>query len=122
MRVYLATPYTSDDPEVRERRYLMACQVAAALMQRGHSVFSPIAHSHPIASYLPHEMMMDHEFWMRQDLPWLEAADMLVVCPADADRYSRGVAREVIDAQRMAKLVLRKDPEDFEIEMAEVEA
>ena len=99
MIVYLATPYSHPSAEVREQRFLSACEVAAWVMQQGHTVFCPIAHSHPIAAALPQELVLDHDFWMRQDLPLLHLADQVWVFPADAERTSRGVAREIKEAR-----------------------
>jgi hypothetical protein len=100
MKIYLACPYSHPNPEVREERFEIANRVAAELMRQGHVVFSPISHSHPVAKYLPLELLMDHEFWMKQDLPMLlEWADALYVYPYDAAAVSRGVAREVKEAE-----------------------
>jgi hypothetical protein len=49
--VYLASPYTHADKAVMEDRFRAACRYAACLMRRGINVFSPIAHSHPIAQF-----------------------------------------------------------------------
>jgi len=47
--IYLATPYSDPDPEVREFRYREVNKAAAQLISEGHHVFSPISHTHPIA-------------------------------------------------------------------------
>lgn len=101
MIVYLATPYSHPSASVRENRFNIACEVAAWVMSQGHTVFCPIAHSHPIAEYLAPELLLDHEFWMRQDLPLLAKADELWVYPCDADEVSKGVAREVAEAESL---------------------
>lgn len=49
--IYLASPYTHSDVHVREWRFREACRAAAALLRAGITVFSPIAHSHPIAAF-----------------------------------------------------------------------
>lgn len=98
MIVYLCTPYSHSSSEVREERFRISCQVAAWAMEHGHTVFCPIAHSHPIAAYLPEELLLDHEFWMRQDLPLLRMANEVWVYPNDAGDVSRGVAREIKEA------------------------
>lgn len=103
MIIYLATPYTHPRADVRDMRFEASNRVAALVMQQGHSVFSPISHSHPIAKYLPGDLLTDHEFWMGQDLPLLAVADELWVYPPDAADVSRGVAREVDEAKRMGK-------------------
>jgi len=99
MIVYLATPYTHPDERIRESRFAISNKVAAWAMRQGHTVFSPISHSHTIAAYLPEELLLDHEFWMEQDLPLLRKCDALWVYPEDAAEVSRGVAREVREAE-----------------------
>ena len=42
--IYLATPYSHKDPQVRQNRYEHACKVAGKLMEEGNLVFCPIAH------------------------------------------------------------------------------
>jgi hypothetical protein len=98
MIIYLATPYSHPSAAAREERFRISCQVAAWVMAQGHTVFCPIAHSHPIAAYLPEELLMDHQFWMRQDLPLLLHSSELWVYPHDAADVSRGVAREIAHA------------------------
>jgi hypothetical protein len=93
--VYLASCYSHADPDVREGRFREACRVAAKLMNEGWTVFSPIAHSHPIAASLDPKLVCDHEFWMRQDLPILAACERMVVLRLPGWEKSRGVAAEM---------------------------
>lgn len=99
MIVYLATPYSHPSADVRETRFEISNYVAAWAMAQGHTVFCPISHSHPIAKNLPEKLLLSHEFWMRQDLPLLRVCDELWVYPNDAADVSRGVAREIQEAQ-----------------------
>ncbi len=92
---YLASPYSHADPAVRDERFREACRVAAELMQRGEVVFSPIAHSHSIAEAKPGPWAIDHDFWLRQDAPYLEACSMLYVLALPGWEQSRGVAHEI---------------------------
>lgn len=108
--IYLASPYSSDDPMVRAERYEAACKKAAELMQMGFSVFSPIAHSHPISAHLPPERVVDHEFWMGQDLPILDSAERLYVLMLPGWVTSRGIAREVEEARRLGIPVVYENP------------
>lgn len=106
MKIYLATPYSHPSESARVHRFDIANRVAATLMAQGHVVFSPISHSHPIAAYLPDEQLLDHEFWMAQDLPFLRWADALYVYPKDAADVSRGVARDVEEAETLGKAIV----------------
>ena len=64
-------------------------------MRAGVPVFSPIAHSHPVAHYLPRENRIDHDFWMRVDGPMMEAASGLIVVLVEGWSESKGVAEEI---------------------------
>ena len=96
--LYLASPYTSDDPDEQRLRYYHACRAAAKLMEQGHVVFSPIAHSHGIARFVKDH---DHDFWMEQDLTFLTYADKLVVLTLPGWEHSRGVKQEVEFAKQL---------------------
>lgn len=93
--LYLASPYSHKNMDVMKWRYEVACKTAAHLMAQGHAVFSPIAHSHPIAEFMNNELRTDFEFWMTQDLPILRFAKQLCVLMLDGWKESRGVTREI---------------------------
>lgn len=95
MFIYLASPYTPTGTETIADRVASACRCAAKLMADGETVFSPIAHSHAVADHLPDDARLDHEFWMRQDLPILAAASRIVVLRLPGWDRSRGIAREL---------------------------
>lgn len=106
MKIYLAIPYTFN-PEFSHR---IANKAAAALMEQGHVVFSPISHSHIIADHLASHIRLDHEFWMDQDLPFIDWADEvhIVIIGAEGDRLiseSRGVQQEIARAKRLGKQI-----------------
>lgn len=96
--LYLASPYSSPDPVFREFRFREACRVSARLMSEGYAVFSPIAHSHPIAEFLAPGLTCDHDFWMREDLPILSRCDRIVVLRLSGWEKSRGIAAEIASA------------------------
>lgn len=100
--IYLASPYSDPDPDVRERRYQEACRAAARLMQDGDVVFSPIAHGHAIAANgLPHRW----SFWKRFDIEHLRRCDEVVVLMIDGWQQSEGVRDEVQIAEKLGKPV-----------------
>lgn len=84
-----------------QQRFEHVCRVAASIMADGHSVFSPIAHSHPIADYLPPSLRTDFEFWMAEDLPILRFADELQVLTLNGWRESKGIKREMAFAESL---------------------
>lgn len=74
--IYLASPYSHPDADVRVQRFDDVCRAAATLMRAGIVVFSPIAHSHPIAQF---GMPTNWEFWSHLDREFLARCDMLAV-------------------------------------------
>lgn len=106
MRIYLAIPY-SFNPKMS---FDIANRVAADLMAMGHVVFSPISHSHPIADHMDEALRLDHDFWMRADLPLVEWADEVRVVVIgeyglDLIEKSKGVKREMQYAKELGKPV-----------------
>ena len=94
--IYLASPYTDPEPAHETFRYVCACKAAAYLMQKGHVVFSPIAHSHGIARFV---MGHTHDFWMTQDLPFLDFAAKMIVLTLPGWEKSRGIKQEIEHAR-----------------------
>jgi hypothetical protein len=106
--IYLASPYTHTDPGVREERFDAACRAAATLIRAGHHVFSPVAHSHPIARYgLP----LDWQFWESFDRRVLEMCDEVVVLTLPGWEDSVGVRAEIQLARDLGKLVAAHSPD-----------
>lgn len=99
MNMYLCSPYSHPDPAVRQHRFDAVCQYAAKLMSEGHNVFSPIAHSHPISLHLDNSL--DHDFWLKQDLSFLERwADEMVVLCLPGWGESKGIVIEIKAAEQ----------------------
>ncbi len=89
---YLASPYSHPDPAVMQERFEQACKAAAELMRVGVMVFSPIAHSHPIAQYgLPKEW----GFWQEYDRIMLAKCDRIIVLMLPGWQTSAGVRNEL---------------------------
>lgn len=100
-RVYLALPYSGQE----EKSFRQANRVAARLMDRGHVVFSPISHSHSIGT-----CRGDYGFWMKQDLPWLDLCDLLVVLRSEGWEQSKGVQAEIAYAHEHCIATVYIDP------------
>lgn len=97
--IYLATPYSHPDVGVREARFDQACRIAGGLMAAGEIVFSPIAHTHPIAVRC--DLPKGWEFWEKYDREMLGLASRLVVVTMDGWQTSRGIAAEIAIAQHL---------------------
>jgi hypothetical protein len=94
--IYLASPYSQGGASAnkRTRRFKQACKKAAELMQAGHNVFCPIAHSHPIEIHgLP--TVEGHDFWLKQDFAVLEKCTKLVVYKMPGWNKSVGIGEEI---------------------------
>ena len=99
-RIYLATPYTHPDPNVRENRFYRASECANRLMQEGYNVYSPITHGHLIGAIggLPG----DFDFWQEHCLSFIRHwADRVIVLVQPGWQESKGVAAEIAEAQAL---------------------
>ena len=109
--IYLATPYSHPDWEVKKQRYKEACVMAAKLMENGNLVFCPIAHSHPIETYGMPELKSG-DWWLRQDFAILEHCDELVIYMMPGWDVSYGVNKEIEFARNKGiPIVYIKDKE-----------
>lgn len=116
---YLAVPYTpvgdyraEDKMRIRQERFEMACKATAALMRRGLVVFSPISHSHGVDAYFPEPQSGD--FWKRQDEPYLNQCDRLIVLTIPGWQLSMGVGHEIAEAARRGIPIEYVTPESLE--------
>ena len=106
--IYLASPYSHPDSTIREERFRAACRAAAELMRNGNVVFSPVAHSHPIAL---HGLPTCWKFWERHDREQLTRCDEMAVLTIDGWRESEGVHAEIRIAAELGKPVRYLEPE-----------
>lgn len=110
LRVYVAGPYTSDP----EACTAAAVEVGNALLDVGHAPFVP---------HLAHYWETVHgarryEDWMRIDLAWLAAADVVVRIPGE----SAGADREVVLAKELRIPVIAWSDPDVLMQLGEVAA
>lgn len=107
--IYLASPYTHEDPAVMEERFCAVSRVAARLIRRGNVVFSPISHSHSIAQYgLPKDWM----FWKRFDTAFIERCTEMRILRLPGWKESKGVAEEYDIAMKRGLFVSFMDDEE----------
>ena len=102
--IYLASPYTHHDPAIRQARFEAACRAAGAILRSGEQVFSPIAHSHPIAELC--ELPKAFDWWQPNNHAWLDRCNILVVLRLDGWDRSAGVRVETEHAKAAGKLVM----------------
>jgi hypothetical protein len=110
--IYLACPYTHEDPNVVEQRFQDVNKAAAALIRKGEIVYSPISQNHPIAKYgLP----VEWEFWERYDTEFLRLASAMYVLTSEGWDKSIGVTAEIKIAEKLFIPVIYIDPETYEV-------
>ena len=104
--IYLASPYSHPDPNLREQRFEGACYAAAELLREGYHVFSPIAHTHLIAKFgLP----TNWSFWERYCREQIVRCDEIVVLKLDGWESSVGVQAEIQIAKEQEKQIYYYD-------------
>lgn len=105
--IYLASPYSHSNPATRERRFRIVCREAARMMRHGQQVFSPIAHTHPIAQF---DLPKGWEFWEEFDRWYISRCDEVVVLMLRGWRESKGVQAEIKIAEELGKPVSYIEP------------
>lgn len=101
MLAYVATTYTLH-PAGIENAFIDASKAAAALLRKGFAVFSPVAHTHPIAVYGGINPL-DHAIWLPFDEHMMKVADELFVIHMDGWEQSHGIAHEMKFFERAGK-------------------
>lgn len=100
--IYLASPYSHDDPTVREQRYKTVCKAAGYIMAQGHAVFSPIAHTHGICLEMGGENF-SFEFWEKYDKEMINLCDEFWICQMEDWEKSKGIKAELAYAMSIGK-------------------
>ena len=91
--VYLGSPYTKYAAGI-EQAFRDVSEIAAEMLRDGVKVYSPIAHTHPIATYGNLDPL-NHEIWLPFDQAMMDAAEAMVVADMDDWRESYGVRYEI---------------------------
>lgn len=108
---YLASPYTRYKGGKHEEAFRHVCKAAGQLLDAGLPVFSPIAHSHPIAIH-GDAPSVDLDYWLRIDEPLVEGAQGIIVLKLKGWDESTGVRHEIGMAQRLGKPILFMEWDD----------
>ncbi len=96
--IYLAGPYSHDDPAVREWRYRQHAEELMFRMKRGENVFSPIVYSHFVCQ--EYRVGTCWETWRKLDLEILRRCTKMLVLALPGWRESRGLRAEMREAKR----------------------
>ena len=89
--IYLASPYSHPDADVRKYRYEQARDATIWLINKGYRVFSPIVYSHQLALA---GLASDWQFWSAFDLAMIDRCDVLWILDIDGRQQSIGVEKE----------------------------
>jgi hypothetical protein len=110
--VYLASPYSHDDPAVRLERYEAVKQAMTRIALLNIPVYSPIVHWHIVA--VDNNLPVDAVFWQKQNESMMLASGGIWVLCIDGWRQSRGVAAEIAFAERYRLPVYSVIPDSIE--------
>ena len=91
--VYLGSPYTKYAAGL-DAAFRDVSAFAAMLLKDGVRVYSPIAHTHPIAIHGNLDPR-NHEIWLPFDHAMMDAADAMCIADMDGWRESYGVKYEI---------------------------
>jgi hypothetical protein len=120
--IYLASPYSSPNLRVEEQRWEMVSQIVALLIEQGHWVYSPIAHSHSIANFGGLEGHFD--FWQVFDREMIRRMDSFWIALMPGWEDSSGTQDEWDFAREIGRPVRFVEPlfdeEDGELLMVTV--
>ena len=105
---YLATPY-SKYPHGLDAAFRLACEQSGLLIRAGIPVFSPIAHTHPVAMACGMDPL-DHKIWLPADAPMMAAATGLIMLRAESWELSYGMSKEREEFEAAGKLIVWMDP------------
>ncbi len=105
---YLGSPY-SKYPRGLTAAHWDVCREAGRLIAAGVAVYSPIAHTHPIAM-LSKIDPLDHGIWLPADQPLMEAAKGLIVLKMDGWSRSKGLIHETKFFASMDRPIVYMEP------------
>jgi hypothetical protein len=106
--IYLASPYSHMDRTVEALRFGEVCRIAGVLMSRGLIVFSPIAHTHPIAERC--DLPRGWDYWKHFDEEFIDASEKVIVAMMPGWEQSKGIAGEIRIAKEKGIPVEYLDP------------
>lgn len=101
--IYVGSPY-SKYPGGIELAFIDVCEMIGDLIRSGLSVYSPIAHTHPIAIHAGIDPL-DHSMWMHFDGAMMAKSDAMIIAMMDGWDASSGIQLEIDAFNRARKPV-----------------
>lgn len=108
---YLGTPYSRFKGGVY-KAFEEASRLAARLLRAGVKVYSPIAHTHSIATYGDIDPL-DHHIWLPFDEVMMARCDVLIVAEMSGWQESKGVTHEISFFRQRNRPIYHLDPESL---------
>jgi hypothetical protein len=106
---YLGSPY-SKYPYGTEEAFMVVCIEAGRLIRAKVPVYSPIAHTHPIAVHAKMDEL-DHTIWMPADLPMMHAARKgLIILKMESWETSYGLNEEKKFFEQTGRPIVYMEP------------
>lgn len=112
--IYVGTPYTKYLGGI-EPAFVDACKLTARLLQSGLKVYSPIAHTHPIAIH-GNINPLDLNVWLPFDASIMAKSDAMIVAMMPGWEVSTGVLHEIRVFVAAGKPVYFLNPADLSYE------
>src|SRR5690554_3002649 len=91
--IYVASPYSSDDPVIREKRYELVAQFTKNMLEAGFVAFSPIVYGHQLAQRFG--MKTDYQTWLNLNVGILRKCEAMYLLKLTGWEESKGVALEL---------------------------
>lgn len=91
--IYIASPYTHENEDIRNLRYNKVSYYVADLVSNGYVAISPITYGHTLLNYK--EMPTDFDFWENFCIGLLSKCDIMYVYKLDGWDQSKGVINEI---------------------------
>lgn len=110
--IYLASPYSHPDPQVRASRYSSVLPVLAALAHKRISVYSPIVHWYNVEIHCGMDLTA-HDLWKWSDCDMMNLCTDGLFLKIDGWKTSRGMEHEEQFLRNLAKPVAWVYPEEI---------
>jgi hypothetical protein len=95
--IYVASPYSHPDENIRIERFNKVSKFVTNLVSKGFCAISPITYGHTLLNYK--NMPTDFEFWNNFCISLLSKADILYVYKIEGWNQSKGLNEEIKYAQ-----------------------
>lgn len=114
--IYVGTPYTKYAAGI-DAAFVDASKLTAQLMRAGLKVYSPIAHTHPLAVHGGMDPL-DLSIWLPFDGAMIDKSDAMIVAMLRGWETSTGIRHEIHAFIESSKPVFFLNPDDLSLHLA----